>query len=214
MSVVLETIRKLRIVPLIVMDDPAQDDPLARALVEGGLPCAEIAFRTPGALAALRRMAAEHPEVLVGAGTVLTPDQAADARAADARFVVSPGLDRRVVDYCRAHHLAVFPGVCTPTEIAAALSLGLTVLKFFPAEPMGGLPFLQAVAAPFSDAEFIPTGGLAASHLPDYLAFRRVAACGGSWMAPQAWIAAGQFDRIRQAVVESVRLAAPRPAGG
>ena len=212
MSEVLEALRRLRIVPLIVIDDPARADGLARALVDGGLPCAEIAFRTPAALEALRRMAAAQPPLLVGAGTVLTPDQAAQARGAGARFVVSPGLDRRVVDWCAAHDLTVFPGVCTPTEIAAAVALGLGVLKFFPAEPMGGLPFLQAVAAPFTGVEFIPTGGLTASHLPAYLGFRRVVACGGSWMAPQAWIAGGRFDRIRAAVEESVRLAAP-PAG-
>jgi len=211
-SEVLEALRRLRIVPLIVIDDPARADGLARALVDGGLPCAEIAFRTPAALEALRRMAAAQPPLLVGAGTVLTPDQAAQARGAGARFVVSPGLDRRVVDWCAAHDLTVFPGVCTPTEIAAAVALGLGVLKFFPAEPMGGLPFLQAVAAPFTGVEFIPTGGLTASHLPAYLGFRRVVACGGSWMAPQAWIAGGRFDRIRAAVEESVRLAAP-PAG-
>ena len=212
MSEVHEALRRLRIVPLIVIDDPDRADGLARALVDGGLPCAEIAFRTPAALEALRRMAAAQPPLLVGAGTVLTPDQAAQARGAGARFVVSPGLDRRVVDWCAAHDLTVFPGVCTPTEIAAAVALGLGVLKFFPAEPMGGLPFLQAVAAPFTGVEFIPTGGLTASHLPAYLGFRRVVACGGSWMAPQAWIAGGRFDRIRAAVEESVRLAAP-PAG-
>ena len=118
-----------------------------------------------------------------------------------------------MVDWCRAHDLDVFPGVCTPTEIAAAVSMGLGVLKFFPAEPMGGLPFLQAVAAPFNGVQFIPTGGLTAGHLPAYLGFRRVVACGGSWMAPQAWIADGQFDRIRRAVEESVRLAAAPPGG-
>ncbi|HXY68510.1 MAG TPA: bifunctional 4-hydroxy-2-oxoglutarate aldolase/2-dehydro-3-deoxy-phosphogluconate aldolase [Gemmatimonadales bacterium] len=213
MSGVLETLRRLRLLPLVVIDDPGRADGLARALADGGLPVAEIAFRTPAAVEALRRVAAGHPDVLVGAGTVLTPDQAATARGAGARFVVSPGLDRRVVDWCRAHDLAVFPGVCTPTEIAAAVAMGLEVLKFFPAEPMGGLPFLQAVAAPFAGVEFIPTGGLAASHLPAYLGCRRVVACGGSWMAPQAWIAEGQFDRIRRAVEDSVRLAATPPAG-
>jgi len=212
-SGVLETLRRLRLLPLVVIDDPGRADGLARALADGGLPVAEIAFRTPAAVEALRRVAAGHPDVLVGAGTVLTPDQAATARGAGARFVVSPGLDRRVVDWCRAHDLAVFPGVCTPTEIAAAVAMGLEVLKFFPAEPMGGLPFLQAVAAPFAGVEFIPTGGLAASHLPAYLGCRRVVACGGSWMAPQAWIAEGQFDRIRRAVEDSVRLAATPPAG-
>ena len=214
MTAPLEVIRKLRVLPLIVMDDPGKADPLAEALVAGGLPVAEVAFRTPGAAAALRRLAAGHPELLVGAGTVLTPDQAATARDAGARFVVSPGLDRRVVDWCRAHDLPVFPGVCTPTEIGAAVALGLTVLKFFPAAPMGGLPFLQAAAAPFNGVEFIPTGGLAAADLPAWLACRRVVACGGSWMAPRAWIAAGQFDRVRRAVEESARAAATPPGEG
>ena len=210
MSAVLEALRRLRIVPLIVIDDPGRADGLAAALADGGLPCAEVAFRTPAALEALRRLAAK-PGLLVGAGTVLTPDQAAQARSAGARFVVSPGLDRRVVEWCRAHDVDVFPGVCTPTEIAAAVAMGLGVVKFFPAEPMGGLPLLQAVAAPFNGVEFIPTGGLTASHLPAYLGCRRVVACGGSWMAPQAWIADGQFDRIRAAAAESVRLAAAPP---
>jgi 2-dehydro-3-deoxyphosphogluconate aldolase/(4S)-4-hydroxy-2-oxoglutarate aldolase len=208
---VLEQLRRLRIVPLIVIDEPEQAGPLARALVAGGLPCAEIAFRTAGALEALRRLAGEHPDVLVGAGTVLTPDQAEAARGAGARFIVSPGLHPRVVDYCRSHNLPVFPGVSTPTEIGAALELGLTVLKFFPAEPLGGLPYLRAIAAPFPDVEFIPTGGINAANLPSYLAASGVVACGGSWMAPQAWIRAGEFDRIRHEVEQAVRLVPARP---
>ena len=214
MTTALETIRRLRIVPLIVIDDPAKADPLARALVEGGLPCAEIAFRTAGALEALRRMATGHPEVLVGAGTVLDAAQAAAAREAGARFIVSPGLNPRVVEFCLGHDLPVFPGVCTPTEIGAAMDLGLRVLKFFPAEPMGGLPYLQAVAAPFGAAEFIPTGGITASHLPAYLAFRRVLACGGSWMATQAWIEAGAFDRIAVETRQAMWLAHPQAEEG
>ena len=213
MTAVLDTLRRLRILPLIIIDDPARADPLARALVAGGLPCAEIAFRTASAPEALRRMAAEHPEVLVGAGTVLDVDQAAEARDAGARFIVSPGLNPRVVEYCQAHDIEVFPGVCTPTEIGAALHRGLRVLKFFPAEPMGGLVYLKAVAPAFGGVEFIPTGGIATATVHAYLAYRPVLACGGSWMATQAWIAAGDFDRIRLEAQRAVRLAHPPAAG-
>jgi len=213
-SAVLEALRRMRIVPLIVIEDPGKADDLAQALVAGGLPCAEIALRTPGAVEALRRIAAEHSEVLVGAGTVLTPDQAAEARRAGARFIVSPGLSPRVVDYCRANGVPVFPGVCTPTEIGAAFELGLRVLKFFPAEPVGGLPYLQAIAAPFPGVEFIPTGGVSADTLAAYLEFKGVVACGGSWMAPQAWIEAGDFDRIRRAVEQAVEVARTTAGGG
>jgi len=213
MTTVLETIGRLRIVPLIVIDDPAKADPLAKALVAAGLPCAEIAFRTAGATEALRRIAAEHPDVLVGAGTVLDTAQAAAAREAGARFIVSPGLNPRVVEYCLGHDLPVFPGVATPTEIGAALDLGLRALKFFPAEAMGGLAYLKAVAAPFADAAFIPTGGIATAHLHAYLAFRPVIACGGSWMATKAWIDAGDFDRIRLETQQAMRLAHPTRAG-
>jgi 2-dehydro-3-deoxyphosphogluconate aldolase / (4S)-4-hydroxy-2-oxoglutarate aldolase len=201
----LTELRRLRIVPVIVIDDPHQAGPLARALLDGGLPCAEITFRTAGAAEALQRIAAEHPDVLVGAGTVLSAEQAARAREAGAKFIVSPGFNPGVVDYCRAHEVPIYPGVCTPTEIEAALERGLKVLKFFPAEPMGGLPFLQAISAPYSGVEFIPTGGINAGHLASYLAFGKVVACGGSWMAPQAWIAAGEFERIRQEVQRAMQ---------
>ena len=201
---VLSELRRLRLVPLIVIDDPARAVPLGQALVAGGLPCAEVAFRTSAAREALARMAGECPEVLVGAGTVLSTRQVDDAHAAGARFIVSPGLDERVVRRSQELGLPVFPGICTPTEIGAALALGLHVVKFFPAEPMGGLPFLKAVAAPFGDVEFIPTGGIGEGHLASYLAFKRVVACGGSWMAPQAWIADGAFDKIRSAVAQAV----------
>jgi 2-dehydro-3-deoxyphosphogluconate aldolase/(4S)-4-hydroxy-2-oxoglutarate aldolase len=206
-SAVLEQLRSLKIVPLIVIDDPDKAEPLARALQYGGIPCAEIAFRTPAAVEALRTIAAEQPEVLVGAGTVLTVTQAVEARRAGARFVVSPGLSRPVVEYCREHGVPVFPGACTPTDVTAAVELGLKVLKFFPAEPIGGLTYLKALAAPFPDIEFIPTGGVSASNLGAYLAFKPVVACGGSWMAPQRWIAAGDFDRVRRAVEQAARLA-------
>ena len=201
---VLDEIRRLKIVPVIVIDDPAQALGLADALAGGGLPCAEITFRTPAASEALRRIAAERPNVLAGAGTVLTTEQAARARDAGARFIVSPGINPKVVEWCQDHSLPVFPGVCTPTEIETALECGLNVVKFFPAEPSGGVGFLRAIAAPFPDLSFMPTGGITAANVREYLAFKRVVACGGSWMAPQDWIQQGAFDRIREAAAAAV----------
>jgi 2-dehydro-3-deoxyphosphogluconate aldolase/(4S)-4-hydroxy-2-oxoglutarate aldolase len=201
---VLDEIRRLKIVPVIVIDDAERALALADALAGGGLPCAEITFRTPAAAEALRRIAAERPNVLVGAGTVLTTEQAARARDAGARFIVSPGINPKVVEWCQSHALPVFPGVCTPTEIETALECGLNVVKFFPAEPSGGLAFLKAIAAPFPDLNFMPTGGITAANVREYLAFKRVVACGGSWMAPQDWIQQGAFDRVRDAVAAAV----------
>jgi 2-dehydro-3-deoxyphosphogluconate aldolase/(4S)-4-hydroxy-2-oxoglutarate aldolase len=194
---VTQALAAIRIIPIIVIEDPANAAPLARALLEGGISCVEITFRTSTAAEALRRITDEFPDLLVGAGTVLTPVQATWARAAGAKFVVSPGFNLRVVDYCLTHDMPVYPGVCTPTEIETALNRGLRVVKFFPAEPIGGLPYLKAIAAPYSDIDFIPTGGVNASNLASYLAFKRVVACGGSWMAPAEWIAQQRFDRIK-----------------
>jgi 2-dehydro-3-deoxyphosphogluconate aldolase/(4S)-4-hydroxy-2-oxoglutarate aldolase len=193
----LERLRAVRVVPVITIDDPVDAVPLARSLTDGGLACAEITFRTPRAAEALRRITAEVPELFAGAGTVLTPDQAKAARDAGAQFIVAPGFGPRTVDHCLAHGIPVYPGVATPTEVEAALEKGLTTLKFFPAEPMGGLAYLKAIAAPYVDVSFIPTGGINAANIASYLAFKRVVACGGSWMAPSEWIAAKQFDRIR-----------------
>ena len=193
----LARLRAIRIVPVIVIDNPEDAVPLARALADGGLPCAEITFRTPRAGEALRRISAEAPDLLVGAGTVLTHEQAAQARAAGAQFMVAPGFNPRVVDYCLGHGIPVYPGICTPTELEAALEKGLTTVKFFPAEPSGGLAFLKAMAAPYGDVWFMPTGGVNANNVAAYLGFNRVVACGGSWMAPSEWIASQQFDRVR-----------------
>ena len=190
-------LRQTRIVPVIVIDDPDDAVPLADALAEGGLACAEITFRTARAGEALRRIAAESPSLLPGAGTVLTPQQAAEARAAGAQFIVAPGFNARVVDYCLDQGIPIYPGVCTPTEIEMALERGLTVVKFFPAEPAGGLAYLKAISAPYGMVEFMPTGGINLSNITNYLGFTKVVACGGSWMAPTEWIAAKHFDRIR-----------------
>jgi len=194
----LALLRAIRIVPVIVIDTPEDAVPLARALAAGGLPCAEITFRTPRAGEALRRITAEAPELFVGAGTVLTPEQAREARAAGAQFMVAPGFNPRVVDYCLGRGMPVYPGICTPTELEAALEKGLTTVKFFPAEPSGGLAYLKAMAAPYGDVSFMPTGGVNADNVAAYLGFNRVVACGGSWMAPSEWIAGKQFDRVRE----------------
>jgi len=200
-------LRAVRVVPVIVIDDPVDAVPLAHALRDGGLSCAEVTFRTPKAGDALRRICAEVPDVYAGAGTVLTPEQAAAARKSGAQFMVAPGFNPRVVDYCIGEGIPVYPGICTPTELEAALEKGLKTVKFFPAEPAGGLAFLKAMAAPYGDVGFMPTGGVNAANVASYLAFKRVVACGGSWMAPSDWIAAKQFDRIRDESRRAVHAA-------
>jgi 2-dehydro-3-deoxyphosphogluconate aldolase / (4S)-4-hydroxy-2-oxoglutarate aldolase len=200
-----QSLRQIRIVPVIVIDDPDAAVPLAAALIEGGLPCAEVTFRTAAGIESLRRIAAEFPEMLVGAGTVLSPQQAAAARVAGAKFVVSPGSNPRVVDHCLEHGIPIYPGVCTPTEVEAALEKGLRLAKFFPAGPMGGVAFLKALCGPYPMMEFMPTGGINAGNVGEYLAFPKVVACGGSWMAPTEWIRERQFERIRQETERAVQ---------
>ncbi|MEO7996874.1 MAG: bifunctional 4-hydroxy-2-oxoglutarate aldolase/2-dehydro-3-deoxy-phosphogluconate aldolase [Gemmatimonadaceae bacterium] len=195
----------LRVLPVLVIPDSSQALPLADALSRGGLPVAEVTLRTASALESIRRISAERPDVTVGAGTVLSEKQAADAVQAGASFIVSPGLNPAVVEYCQSQSIAVFPGVVTPTEIEVALRLGLKVLKFFPAEPAGGLRYLQAVCAPYADVKFIPTGGMKRTLMADYLATGRVIACGGSWMAPESWLASGDFNRVERETVDTMR---------
>ncbi|MDB4869600.1 MAG: 2-dehydro-3-deoxyphosphogluconate aldolase/4-hydroxy-2-oxoglutarate aldolase [Gemmatimonadales bacterium] len=207
MQTVVASFRKNRLIPVIVIADPRQAVPLAQALEEGGLPCAEITFRTPRALEALEKISTECPNVLVGAGTVLTPVQAADAVRAGAKFVVGPGFGAEMVDYCVEHDIPVFPGIATPTELEFALSRGLSVMKFFPAESLGGIAYLKAISAPYANVEFLPSGGIGLSNVAAYLSSPPVVACGGSWMAPADWISAGQFDRIRDEVRKSVDAA-------
>ena len=204
---VVKRLRDARIVPVITIDDPANAVPLARALAAGGLACVEITFRTAAAAESIERISGEVSEMFVGAGTVLTPSQAAAAGNAGARFIVAPGFGPRVVEHCQSHGVPVFPGIATPTEIEAALAMGLRTLKFFPAEPMGGLAYLRAIAAPYVEVSFLPTGGISAANVASYLAFNRVVACGGSWMAPADWIAASQFDRIREESRRAVDVA-------
>ncbi len=199
-------IRQLGIIPVIVIDRAESALDLGEALIRGGLPCAEVTFRTAAGAEAIHRLSRELPEILLGAGTVLSEEQARRAHDSGARFIVSPGLNMQVVDFCRDREIVVFPGVCTPTEIDAARNRGLKVVKFFPAEPIGGLTYLKAVAAPYSDISYIPTGGIGLSQLPEYLDFPKVLACGGSWLVTKDWLASGQFDRVTQAAAEAVRL--------
>ena len=203
-----ETIQKMGVVPVVVLNDAKDAAPLAKALVEGGLPCAEVTFRTEAAEESIRIMASEFPEMLVGAGTVLTIDQVDRAVAAGAKFIVSPGFDPEIVDYCIEKNIPIYPGCITPTEIAQAVKRGLEVIKFFPAEQFGGISTIKALAAPYTGVKFMPTGGVSAKNLESYLSFDKIVACGGSWMVKGDLVKAGKFDEITELVKEAVQLVA------
>jgi 2-dehydro-3-deoxyphosphogluconate aldolase / (4S)-4-hydroxy-2-oxoglutarate aldolase len=192
------------IVPVVRLEQPAEGIPLARALLAGGLPCAEITFRTQAAADAIRQIAAAVPEVFVGAGTVVSVDQAKQAVDSGAKFIVSPGFGAKVVAWCQQAHVPILPGVATPSDILQALDHGLTILKFFPAESLGGIPMLQAIAAPFGGVRFVPTGGITAANLGAYLELPSVVAVGGSWLVSPKLIAAGKFDEITRLTEEAV----------
>ena len=196
MNKVLEEIKKIGIVPVVVLDDAKDAEPLAKALCEGGLPCAEVTFRTEAAEESIRIISEKYPEMLVGAGTVLTTEQVDRAVAAGAKFIVSPGLDPKIVTYCIEKNIPITPGVVTPSEIAKAIELGLDVVKFFPAEPSGGLAMIKAVAAPYNKLRFMPTGGINAKNALPYLQYDKIIACGGSWMVKSDLIKEGKFDVV------------------
>ncbi|HEX7805838.1 MAG TPA: bifunctional 4-hydroxy-2-oxoglutarate aldolase/2-dehydro-3-deoxy-phosphogluconate aldolase [Cellulomonas sp.] len=204
---ILSTLSAARLLPVVVLDDASAADALAGALVEGGLPVAEVTFRTAAARDSIRAMA-DRGDVLVGAGTVVTVAQVDQAVAAGARFVVSPGLSRAVVERCQELGVLVVPGVVTATEIQAALELGLTTVKFFPAGTSGGAAAIAALAAPFAGVRFVPTGGVGPANLHEYLALPSVVAVGGSWMVARDRIAAGDFAGITQLTAAAVALAA------
>lgn len=204
MNKVLEQIEKIGIVPVVVLENEKDAVPLAKALCEGGLPCAEVTFRTEAAEASIRAISKAFPDMLVGAGTVLTVEQVQKAVDAGARFIVSPGLNPEVVKYCVDRQIPVTPGTCNPSDIEAAIDLGLDVVKFFPAEAAGGLAMIKAVAAPYTKMKFMPTGGINAGNLNQYLAFPKILACGGSWMVSKDLVKAGAFDKIRDLTREAV----------
>ena len=194
-----------RIIPVVAIHNAKDADPLADALIAGGLPSAEITFRTEAAEAAIKAMA-RRGDITVGAGTVLTVEQAQKAIDAGAGFVVAPGLNPKVVRFCLDNNIPVTPGVATPTDIETAMNLGLEILKFFPAEAFGGLKTLKAMSAPYQAVKFIPTGGLNAQNVVDYLKFPKVAAVGGSWIVKSDAIAGGEFDKITQLTREAVEI--------
>jgi 2-dehydro-3-deoxyphosphogluconate aldolase/(4S)-4-hydroxy-2-oxoglutarate aldolase len=203
-SMMTQALRRWRIIPVIVIEDAKNAVPLATALMAGGLPIAEITLRTPGALDALRRITQEQPEMFAGAGTVLNVRQAEQARNAGAHFVISPGLNRAVVDYCLEHDVPVYPGVATASEIEAALETGLDLMKLWPIETLGGVEYLKFLSGPFLGVQFNPSGGVTGANFESYLALKNVVAVGGSWMAPQELISAREFERIRTNVRDTV----------
>lgn len=209
---VIERLGAGQLVPVVVLDEVADAAPLGAALVAGGLPVAEVTFRTPAAADAIRALAARGDMVL-GAGTVLTPAQVDVAVAAGASYVVSPGLSRAVVERCQEHGVLALPGAVTATEVQAALELGLSTVKFFPAGTSGGVAAITALAAPFGQVGFVPTGGVGPTNLADYLAVPAVRAVGGSWMLPRDLVRAGRFDEIRRLTADAVALAASLRSG-
>jgi 2-dehydro-3-deoxyphosphogluconate aldolase/(4S)-4-hydroxy-2-oxoglutarate aldolase len=208
-----ETLGRIGLIPVVRIDDPADAGRLAEALMVGGLPCAEITFRTAGAAEALRRIADGYPDLMLGAGTVLQPDQAQQAVDAGARFIVSPGFTRPVVEWCQRAGVPVIPGVATPTEVLMAMEYGLSTLKVFPAEALGGVSLLEAMAAPFAGVKFVPTGGISAANLVSYIELPVVLAVGGSWMVAPKLLTSDRFDEVTRLSREAVDIVA-RSRGG
>lgn len=201
-----EQIAAFGVVPVVVLNDAKDARPLAQALVEGGLAVAEVTFRTEAAEESIRIMTEAYPDMLVGAGTVLTIEQVDRAVAAGARFIVSPGFDPEIVDYCLEKNIPVYPGTVTPSEVAQAVKRGLTVCKFFPAEQFGGVSTIKALAAPYTMVKFMPTGGVNLKNLREYLGCDKIAACGGTWMVKGDLIREGRFDEIRRITAEAAEI--------
>lgn len=207
MSFVADKISSIGVVPVIKLNNPERDAvPLAKALVDGGMPVAEVTFRAAGAAKAIKLMADAYPEMLVGAGTVMTETQIDEAIAAGAKFIVTPGLDADLVKYAQSKNIDIFPGCTTPTDYHLAYRLGLKVLKFFPAEQSGGLAKIKAMAAPFPQFKVMPTGGISLKNLADYISCPTICACGGSYMVTADLIDNGKFDEITELCKQSVEI--------
>lgn len=197
---------ELGVIPVVVLNDVKDALPLAKALVEGGLPCAEVTFRTAAAEESIRVMHEAYPDMVLAAGTVLTTEQVDRAIAAGASLIVSPGFDPEIVDYCLSKGIEVCPGIVTPSELAQAVKRGLTRVKFFPAEQAGGLAMIKAMCAAYTNVRIMPTGGINAKLLPEYLSCDKIFCCGGSWMVKGDLIKAGEFDKIKEMTAEAVAL--------
>jgi 2-dehydro-3-deoxyphosphogluconate aldolase/(4S)-4-hydroxy-2-oxoglutarate aldolase len=205
---IFEKLKKMRLVPVIAINDEEDAIPLGGALIRGGLPCAEITFRTDAAEESIKRLSKEYPEMLIAAGTVLTTEQADRAIGAGATFIVAPGFSRKVAEHCLKKNYAYAPGVMTPTEIEMALDLGITTVKFFPAELAGGINMIKALAAPYTKLKFMPTGGISKKNIADYLTYEKTTAVGGSFMATSKMIANKEFDKIEALTKEAVEMIA------
>lgn len=201
-----EKIQEIGIVPVVKIDDVSKAGPLADALIAGNIPCAEVTFRTYAAKEAIIAMRNAFPDMLIGAGTVLTCEQVDQAIEAGAQFIVAPGFNPKTVAYCIERNIPIIPGVATASDIEAALSYGLTVLKFFPAEVNGGIKAIQALSGPYSNVRFMPTGGINIENIPSYLTDKNVIACGGTWMVNEKLINTNNFDEITRLSRETVEL--------
>lgn len=199
-------IEKIGIVPVVVMDEPDDAAQLAKALSDGGVPCAEVTFRTPRAAEVIKKMTEAYPDMLVGAGTVLNVEQAKKAIAAGATFIVSPGLNPEVVTYCKEQNVVVIPGCANPTNVEEAMRLGLDVVKFFPAEQAGGLPMMKAMSAPYPGIRFMPTGGISEKNLFDYASYNKVVACGGSFMVKKEFLEKKDFFQVMELTKKAVDI--------
>ena len=206
MNKTLQDLCSYGVIPVVVINKTEDAKPLAKALCEGGLKCAEVTFRTDAAEEAIKIMSETYPDMMVGAGTVLTIDQVDRAVNARAKFIVSPGFDPEIVDYCIEKDIPVVPGCMTPSEVAQGVKRGLELLKFFPAQQAGGVAMIKAMAAPYTSVMFMPTGGINADNLEQYLSFKKIAACGGSWMVKADLIDSGNFEKITELTKEAVRL--------
>lgn len=205
-TALLPQLEAYKLVPVIKLDSPDDALPLAEALIAGRLPVAEITFRTDAARESICKIRSAYPDMLTGAGTVLSLEQAKAAADAGASFIVSPGMNRDVVEFSIENHIPVFPGACTPTEIMAAMEYGLEVVKFFPAKQYGGLDTIKALSAPFPSVRFMPTGGISEANIKDFLAFPKIIACGGSFMASGSLISQKKFDDIRKLTANAAAL--------
>ncbi|BDZ80756.1 bifunctional 4-hydroxy-2-oxoglutarate aldolase/2-dehydro-3-deoxy-phosphogluconate aldolase [Claveliimonas bilis] len=203
---ILKQIESLKLLPVIKLDSSENAAPLAEALIAGGLPAAEVTFRTDAAEDSIKIMTQKYPEMLTGAGTITSVDQAERAMAAGASFLVTAGFNRKVTEYAVANHIPIFPGICTPTELMLLLEYQLPVAKFFPAEQYGGLKTIKALSAPFPNIKFMPTGGINATNIKEYLACDKIIACGGSWMVKDSFINNHEFEKIRSLTAEAVTL--------
>ena len=208
MTEVIESLGRMGLVPVVKVDNTSQALGMAQALLDAGLPCAEITFRTEAAEDCIRAIVRDYPQMIIGAGTVIAVEQAKQAVAAGARYIASPGFEARVVDWCLKRQVPVIPGVATPTEVLMALDKGISLVKFFPAEALGGVRMLEALVAVFGGVRFVPTGGVTAENLPTYLRLPAVFAVGGSWLVSGKLLASGAYAEVTRLARVAVQIVA------